>query len=513
MSEQTSRPNQPQPTSRLVGVLAEFDGPDQLVEACNQARLAGIRKMDAYSPFPVHGIDSAIGIGRTKLPFFVLAVGLSAIVIGLGLQYAVNATDAIGPFPGYPFRISGKPQFSLPANIPVTFEIIVLASSFAAFLGMLVMNGLPKFANPLHRIPRFKTATNNGFFLLVEADDPNYNPREIKNQLESWGAENLEEVEEDLTDRRLPAFVSSVLILLAVFCVLPPALIYRAQGETNQLPRLHVNPDMDWQHKSKAQQAAPNIAVDLNTKDFIFENQRVMRGLVPGTVVRGGLRDDSEYFEGIKAISASQEVANVPSEQVEAGSRYLVNTAKALTQDAAAPAEPAWVTEFPAKFEISQKAIERGQSRFNIYCAVCHGVTGEGNGMVNKRGNALNIEGKAQWINAKSFHDPTVSSQPAGRIYDTITNGRGGMGPYRAQIPVEDRWNIVLYMKALQLSFKDAVVKNDKGEWVSVSAVAAAPPAEETTEEKAVEAAKSTDPATDATSPESIPGVEVPKTE
>lgn len=510
MSEQTSRPNQPQPTSRLVGVLAEFDGPDQLVEACNQARLAGIRKMDAYSPFPVHGIDPAIGIGRTKLPFFVLAVGLSAVVLGLGLQYAVNATDSIGPFPGYPFRISGKPQFSLPANIPVTFEIIVLTSAFATFLGMLVMNGLPKFANPLHRIPRFKTATNDGFFLLVEADDPNYNPREIRNQLESWGAENLEEVQEDLSDHKLPAFVNSVLILLAVICILPPALIYRAQGETNQLPRLHVNPDMDWQHKSKAQQVAPNIAVDQNTKDFIFQNQRVMRGLVPGTVARGDFRDDSEYFEGIKSGSSADAQAFKDSGIVDG--QYLVSTARLLVQDAAAPAEPSWVTEFPEKFEITQKAIERGQSRFNIYCAVCHGVTGEGNGMVNKRGNALNIEGKAQWINAKSFHDPAVSSQPVGRIFDTITNGRGGMGPYRAQIPVEDRWSIVLYVKALQLSFKDAVVKNDKGEWVPVSALtvpAADTPAADTPETEPAGPAKATDAVAEPTSSE----IEPPKTE
>lgn len=461
MSDHSSQPSTPQPTSRLVGVLAEFEGPEQLVEACNQARLAGIRKMDAFSPFPVHGIDPAIGIRRTRLPFLVLAIGLGALGLGLGLQFAVNATDAVGPFPGYPFRISGKPEFSLPANIPVTFEIIVLSSAFATFLGMLGLNRLPRFANPLHRIPRFKAATNNGFFLLVEAEDPNYNPREINGQLESWGAAHLETVEEDLTDQKLPAFVRATLIMLAVLCLVPPAMIYRAYGETNPLPRLHVVPDMDWQHKSKAQQVAPNISDNLEEVDYIFPSRRVMRAQVEGTIVRGQLRDDPAYFQGIAGESGQASVATASQQYVNVQDAVAQDsgTGDAGTGDAGSVAEvvePNWVSGFPEQVEISAKTIQRGQQRFNIYCAVCHGITGDGNGMVNQRGNALNLEGKAAWINAKSFHDPTLVSQPEGRIFDTITNGRGGMGPYRAQISVEDRWAIVMYVRALQNAYKDA---------------------------------------------------------
>lgn len=461
MSDHSTEPTTHQPASRLVGVLAEFEGPEQLVEACNQARLAGIRKMDAFSPFPVHGIDPAIGIRRTKLPFLVLAVGLGALGLGLGLQFAVNATDALGPFPGYPFRISGKPEFSLPANIPVTFEIIVLSSAFAAFLGMLAMNRLPRFANPLHRIPRFKTATNNGFFLLVEAEDPNYNPRQIHSQLESWGAQHLETVEEDLTDQRMPAFVRSVLVMIAVLCLIPPALIYRAYGETNPLPRLHVVPDMDWQFKSKAQQTAPNIAVGSESVDYIFPSRRVMREQVAGTVTRGQWKDGSPFFTGI--VSEADGDAEVRADRNT--SQYVTAQQDTESQDPAAqdPAvsgqtieEPNWLEGFPEQVEISAETIRRGQQRFNIYCAVCHGVTGDGNGRVNERGNALNLTGNAAWINAKSFHDPTIVSQPEGRIFDTITNGRGGMGPYRAQIPTQDRWAIVMYVRALQNAYQDA---------------------------------------------------------
>jgi mono/diheme cytochrome c family protein len=459
------------PTSRLVGILAEFSSPDQLVHACDQARQAGLRRMDAYSPFPVHGIDPAIGITRTRLPFLVLAVGLSGLFIALGLQYAVNATDAIGPFPGYPFLISGKPLFSLPANIPVTFEVIVLSSAFATFLGSLALNGLPKFANPLHRIPRFKKATNNGFFLLVQAEDPNYNPRTIRNQLEQWGAESLEDVHLDLTDHKLPAFVKMVFVLLLALCTLPPALIYRARGDSHSLPRLHFNPDMDWQFKSQAQQVAPDIGVGSEGERPIFADLRAMRGHVPGTVIRGQLRDDAAFYSGVMADSVEIADRGV-------GEGRFVSTLKLPdpgVQDPEAPAEPEWVSVFPEKFVVSEAAMQRGKQRYDIYCAVCHGSTGEGNGMVNQRALSLNALQRASWINAKSLHDHTVVNQPIGRIFDTISNGRGGMGPYKSQIPAEDRWAIILYVKALQDAMVEAVSQDEEGNWVPVRT---APPAE-----------------------------------
>ena len=111
------------------------------------------------------------------------------------------------------------------------------------------------------------------------------------------------------------------------------------------------------------------------------------------------------------------------------------------------------MTEFPEDIEINETTLARGQQRFNIYCSVCHGYAGNGDGLVNQRAEALGASGKAQWTAAKSLHDPTVKDpekNPVGRIFDTITNGRTTMGPYGDQIPVEDRWLIVAYVKALQ---------------------------------------------------------------
>lgn len=452
MSEQTNQRPANQPTQKLVGMLAEYGGPEQLVKACSEARKAGIRRFDAYSPFPVHGIDPAIGIRRTRLPFITLTVGISGLIFAMFLQYFVNATESWGPFSGYKFIISGKPFWSLPANIPVGFAVTVLSSAFTTVFAMLILNRLPRFANPLHRIARFKSATSNGFFMMIEAEDPNYNPREIEGQLSGWGAVHTEMVHEDLTDQQLPSFVKSILVLMACLCLIPPALVYRMQGETHSKPRLHVVPDMDWMYKSKPGQASPVIAKSNAShgetkKDFknqAFGTAGVMQLYPEGTIRRGGLREDSAFFEGI-----------APGGHLPPG-----------TTDPAK--EPKWVTSFPKKLSIDGKLIERGRERFDIYCAACHGVTGIGDGLVNRRAMAFAAKGQdySTWTAAKSLHDPAVVKQDVGRIFDTISNGRGKMGPYKAQISPEDRWAIVLYIKALQDTHTNAKVQNEDGELV-----------------------------------------------
>ena len=116
----------------------------------------------------------------------------------------------------------------------------------------------------------------------------------------------------------------------------------------------------------------------------------------------------------------------------------------------AAPAEPNWVTTFPEQITVDLDLLKRGQNRFEIYCSPCHGYSGNGDGLVNTRALALAGSGAAAWTAAKSLHDPEVKKNPVGRIFDTISNGRSSMGPYKGQISTEDRWAIVAYVKALQ---------------------------------------------------------------
>ena len=152
---------------KLWGLLAEFASPQDLVRAASRIRDAGYTKWDAHTPFPVHGLDGAMGVKTTRLPYLVLAAGAVGTTSGLLMQWWMNAVD-------YPIIISGKPFNSLPADIPVTFELTVLLAALTSFIGMLVANGLPRFHHPLFKNGRFRRATTDAFFLAIEAADPRF---------------------------------------------------------------------------------------------------------------------------------------------------------------------------------------------------------------------------------------------------------------------------------------------------------------------------------------------------
>lgn len=448
----------PEPEQHFLGLLAEFEGPDQLVEGCDKARRAGYKKMDAFSPFPIHGIDDAIGIKKTKLPLMVFCVGMTACLIGLALQFYTNGYTQDSPvFPGYPFLISGKAMFSLPANIPVTFEVIVLLSAFTAFFGMWALNGLPKLSNPLFRNDNFRKATSHGFFLYVEKGDGSFNETSTESELQEWGANQVERIEAPEEELSVPSYFKLTGLIVAALILVPPVVIFRAQYTKNPLPRMHVNPDMDRQYRGETQDESPMI-----DGKPMFADKRVMRRDPAGTIARGELGKliDHEFFHGVKAGSPiSTQVALVSYVQ-DSSSEGLSSQEAAKSADGKmVEKELDWITEFPEQIksklqsgEIGEEFYQRGKQRFDIYCSVCHGYAGYGDGHVSQRGMALNIQQKAEWVQAKSLYDPKVMANPVGRIFDTITNGRGAMGPYRSQITAEDRWAIVFFVKSLQMT-------------------------------------------------------------
>ena len=132
----------------LYGVLAEFNDPHDLVEGAKVVRDAGFDKWDCYSPFPVHGIDPAMGIKATILPWVVFGGGVTGCAIGLAMQWWTNALD-------WPWLVSAKPFFSLPANIPITFETTILLSALTTFFAMWGLNRLPRYWHPFFRSERF----------------------------------------------------------------------------------------------------------------------------------------------------------------------------------------------------------------------------------------------------------------------------------------------------------------------------------------------------------------------
>jgi molybdopterin-containing oxidoreductase family membrane subunit len=176
------------PKGPHYGILAEFATPADLFHACERVRDAGYTRWDAHSPFPVHGVEGAMGLRRSPLPWIVLAMGLTGAAVGFGLQWWVHSS-------AYPLVISGKPYFAWPAMIPVTFELGVLFAAFGAVFGMLGLNRLPMHNHPLFQSKVFERVTDDAFFISIESWDPRFDPSATGKLLESLGARRVELLE------------------------------------------------------------------------------------------------------------------------------------------------------------------------------------------------------------------------------------------------------------------------------------------------------------------------------
>ncbi|HEX8911447.1 MAG TPA: DUF3341 domain-containing protein [Humisphaera sp.] len=188
-SSTTAKPAAAGAKPQLVGLLAEFPTVTAVVGAAKKVRAAGYARWDVHSPFPIHGIDPVMGVRPTRLPWLVLAAGLCGLAGGIGMQWFVNASD-------YPFLISGKPLWSLPANIPVAFETTVLCAALTAVFGMLALNRLPTLHHPLFKHDRFRRATSDRFFILIDATDDRFDAAAAERLLTDAGATAVERVED-----------------------------------------------------------------------------------------------------------------------------------------------------------------------------------------------------------------------------------------------------------------------------------------------------------------------------
>jgi hypothetical protein len=174
----------------FYGYIVAFDKVDELLAGARAVRNAGYTRWDAHTPFVIHGLDAAMGVKKTILPYIVFAGGLTGTLAGILLQWWTNAVD-------YPFLISGKPLFSLPANIPIAFETTILFAAISALIGMLALNGLPRLYHPLFTSRAFKRATDDTFFISVEAADPLFDRIETRRLLEEISGRPVEEIEDE----------------------------------------------------------------------------------------------------------------------------------------------------------------------------------------------------------------------------------------------------------------------------------------------------------------------------
>ena len=185
---------------KVWGLMAEFDTPHAIYEAAKKARDAGYRWWDCHTPFPVHGLDKAMGVTPTILPILVFCGGVAGCTIGVLLPWFTNGQSfdlwALVWVRGYDFMISGKPFSSIPAWIPVIFELTILLSARSAVGFMFLLNGLPRLYHPTLKCPRFARATDDRFFLVIEARDPKFARAKTQEFLESLDPLSIEALED-----------------------------------------------------------------------------------------------------------------------------------------------------------------------------------------------------------------------------------------------------------------------------------------------------------------------------
>lgn len=160
------------------GLLAEFDSAQALLDAARHVTDAGYKKTDAFSPFPIHGLSDALAIKERKVAPIILFGGLTGTAVGYGLEYWTQVI-------AYPMNIGGRPWHAWVQFIPPAFETTILFAAFSAVIGMLALNGLPQPYHPVFNAPRFALASQDRFFLLIEARDPKFNLERTKAFLES----------------------------------------------------------------------------------------------------------------------------------------------------------------------------------------------------------------------------------------------------------------------------------------------------------------------------------------
>lgn len=174
---------------KTYGIIAAFDSTPELYHACEQVRDAGYRQWDALTPFPVHGLDAAMGIRRSKVPRISICGGIAGFTTGMSFIWWANSWE-------YPLVVGGKPYFSPMFAFPVSYELTILFTAFATIIGMFILNGLPMHYHPVQKAPQFVRALDDRFFIVIEAGDPKFNATETRALLARLGGQDIAELEE-----------------------------------------------------------------------------------------------------------------------------------------------------------------------------------------------------------------------------------------------------------------------------------------------------------------------------
>ncbi len=176
-------------TAKPYGIIAEFRTSASVLHAAEKVHKAGFMKWDVFTPFPVHGMDRAMGLRNSRVGWFTFIGGVTGYATGMIMIWWMNALD-------YPIVIGGKPMFSPFAAFPPSYELTILFGAFGSLFGMMFLNKLPRLYHPLLKNKRFSLVTHDRFFIVIECADPKYSESETRKLLEEAGSPHIEVVED-----------------------------------------------------------------------------------------------------------------------------------------------------------------------------------------------------------------------------------------------------------------------------------------------------------------------------
>ncbi len=368
---------------KLYSISALYNTPNDIVAAAKVVKDAGYKKFDVHTPYPIHGLDGAMGLPETKLGFVTLFAGILGAAAMISFASWVAVVD-------YPQVIGGKPYWSWPAFVPVTYEIAVLLAVLLTVGAMIVFFfKFPNTSHPLHDTPYMKKVSADKFGVTIQATDELFDEKKVRELLKSTGGEvdAIYYSEEFLTFKPQMFDPKFILLLIGI------GLATSAGGYLYFNKVLYL-PPFDWMMEQ------PRF--DAQSKTDYFEDGHSMRLPVSGTVARGFI--PYPYALGAKADSIGKFLINP-----------LLN---------------------------SKATLELGKKKYLTFCSPCHGNFGNGDSRL-----------AGQFPNPPTLHSDKVRNWPDGAIFHTITVGQNVMPAYQYQISRDERWAVVKYIRTLQRAY------------------------------------------------------------
>ncbi|MCK9408874.1 MAG: quinol:electron acceptor oxidoreductase subunit ActD [Bacteriovoracaceae bacterium] len=368
---------------KLYSINAIYHTPNDILHAAKAVKDAGYTKFDVHTPYPIHGLDDAMGLKETKLGFVTLAAGILGAVGMISFASWVAVKD-------YPQVIGGKPYWSWPAFVPVTYEIAVLLAVLGTVGGMIVFFfKFPNTSHPLHDTTFMKKVSSDKFGITIQAEDAQFDEKKVRDLLKTTGGE-VEAIyySDEFLNFKPNTFDPKFILLLVGISLATSAGGYLYWNKVLYLP------PFDWMVEQ------PRF--DVQSATDYFEDGRTMRLPVEGSVARGFI--PYPYKLGVNADSVG---------------RFLVNPL------------------------LNTKAtLDLGKRKFLTYCSPCHGNFGNGDSRMN-----------GQFPNPPTLHSDKVRLWPDGAIFHTMTVGQNVMPGYQYQISREERWAVVKYIRTLQRAY------------------------------------------------------------